>query len=182
VLGAASPGPEGTIRVDSCSTRIYRFPQTDAGTMLEDKRKSTNKAFSKKSKGKRKEGESSSFVHIEEKEQPTSGSSKSSSQGKDDRDQGRVHSTRMNQLEQRLEALTNRKGLQEAGVVRPYPAEWDLVPYPSKFKAPTLQAFDGKGSPNQHIYCFKSQTGNVVDNDAILARLFIGTLKGLAFE
>ena len=54
----------------------------------------------------------------------------------------------MNQLEQRLEALTNRKGLQEAGVVRPYPAEWDLVPYPPKFKAPTLQAFDGKGSPN----------------------------------
>ena len=88
----------------------------------------------------------------------------------------------MNQLEQRLEALTNRKGLQEAGVVRPYPTEWDLVPYPSKFKAPTLQAFDGKGSPNQHIYYFKSQTGNVVDNDAILARLFISTLKGLAFE
>ena len=35
---------------------------------------------------------------------------------------------------------------------------------------------------NQHIYYFKSQMGNVVDNDAILARLFIGTLKGLAFE
>jgi len=88
----------------------------------------------------------------------------------------------MNQLEQRLEALTNQKGLQEAGVVQPYPAEWDLVPYPPKFKAPTLQAFDGKGPPNQHIYYFKSQTGNMVDNDAILACLFIGTLKGLAFE
>ena len=88
----------------------------------------------------------------------------------------------MNQLKQRLEALTNRKGLQEAGVVRPYPTEWDLVPYLPKSKALTLQAFDGKGSPNQHIYYFKSQMGNVVDNDAILARLFIGTLKGLAFE
>jgi len=63
--------------------------------LLEDKRKSADKASSKKSKGKRKEEESSSSVHIEEKEQPTSGSSKSSSQGKDDRDQGR----RMNQLE-----------------------------------------------------------------------------------
>ena len=83
--------------------------------LLEDKRKSTDKASSKKSKGKRKEEESSSSVHIEEKEQPTSGSSKSSSQGKDDRDQEKVHSRRMNQLEQRLEALTNRKGLQEAG-------------------------------------------------------------------
>jgi len=54
----------------------------------------------------------------------------------------------MNKLELHLKALTNRKGLQEAGVVRPYPAEWDLVLYPSKFKAPTLQAFDGKGSLN----------------------------------
>ena len=135
-----------------------------------------------RSKGKRKVGESSSSVHIEEKERSTSDSSKSSSQEKDDQDQGKVYSKRMNQLEQRLEALTNRKGLQEAGVVRPYPAKWDLVPYPPKFKAPTLQAFDGKGSPNQHIYYFKSQTGNVVDNDAILARLFIGTIKEIAFE
>ena len=94
--------------------------------LLEDKRKSTDKTSSKKSKGKRKEGESSSSIRIEEKEQPTSGSSKSSSQGKDDRDQEKVHSRRMNQLEQRLETLTNRKGLQEAGVVRPYPTEWDL--------------------------------------------------------
>ena len=88
----------------------------------------------------------------------------------------------MNKLEQRLEALTNRKGLIEAGVVCPYPAEWDLVPYPHKFKALTLQAFDGKGSPNQHIYYFKSQTGNIVANDAILACLFISTLKRLAFD
>ena len=88
----------------------------------------------------------------------------------------------MNKLEQRLEALTNRKGLQEAGVAWPYPVDWDLVPYPPKFKAPTLQAFDGKGSPNQHIYYFKSQTKNGIDNDAILAHLFIDTLKGLAFE
>ena len=35
--------------------------------LLEDKRKSTDKASSKKSKGKRKEGESSSSVRIEEK-------------------------------------------------------------------------------------------------------------------
>ena len=136
----------------------------------------------KKSKGKQKEGESSSSVHIEEKEQSTSESSKSSSKEEGNPKNVGIHSKRMGQLEQRLEALTNQKGLQEAGVVRPYPAEWDLVPYPPKFKAPTLQAFDDKGSPNQHIYYFKSQTGNEIDNDAILARLFIGTLKGLAFE
>jgi len=67
-------------------------------------------------------------------------------------------------------------------VIRSYPTEWDLVPYPHKFKAPTLQAFDGKGSPNQHIYYFKSQTGNVESNDAILTRLFIDILKRITFE
>jgi len=75
-----------------------------------------------------------------------------------------------------------QKGLQEARVVRPYPAEWDLVPCPLKFKALTLQAFDDKGSPNQHIYYFKSQKGNVVSNDAIMAHLFISTLKEVTFE
>jgi len=87
----------------------------------------------------------------------------------------------MSKLELHLEALANWKGLQEAGVVRPYLAEWDLVPYLPKFKAPTLQAFDGKGSPNQHVYYIKSRTGNVVSNDAILVCLFIGTLKGITF-
>ena len=141
--------------------------------LLEDKRKSTDKTSSKKSKGKQKEGESSSSVHIEEKEQSTSKSSKSSSKGGGNPDHGRIHSKRMSQLEQRLEALTNRKGSKKQ--------EWSSHIRPNgtlfhtpKFKAPTLQAFDGKGSPNQHIYYFKSQTGNVVDNDAILVRLFIG--------
>ena len=32
------------------------------------------------------------------------------------------------------------------------------------------------------IYYFRSQTGNVIDNDVIMARLFIGTLKGVAFD
>ena len=68
------------------------------------------------------------------------------------------------------------------GIIRPYPAEWDTAPYPPKFKALTLHTFKGKGSPNQQIYYFKSQTGNVISNDAILARLVIGTLKGVAFE
>ena len=91
-------------------------------------------------------------------------------------------STKVDELEARLNAMANRSELREEGVIRPYPAEWDTAPYPPKFKAPTLQPFDGTGSPNQHIYYFKSQTGDVVANDAILTRLFIGTLKGVAFE
>ena len=34
-----------------------------------------------------------------------------------------THSKRMSKLEQCLEALTSQKGLQEAGVVWPYPSE-----------------------------------------------------------
>jgi len=71
---------------------------------------------------------------------------------------------------------------QRACMTRPYPLEWDSIPYPLKFKPPTLHTYDGKSSPNQHIYYFRSQTGNVIDNDAIMARLFIGTLKGVAFD
>jgi len=89
---------------------------------------------------------------------------------------------RMTELENRLEAIAHRGDFQEVEVVRPYPVEWDAAPYPLRFKALTLHTFDGKGSPNQHIYYFKFQTGNVVSNNAIMARLFIGTLKRVAFE
>ena len=75
--------------------------------LLEDKKKSNDKASSKKSKGKRKEGESSSSVHIDEKGQSNSELSKSSSKEKGNPENGGTHSKRMSQLEQRLEALTN---------------------------------------------------------------------------
>ena len=88
----------------------------------------------------------------------------------------------MSKLEQRLEALENRGGLQDVGIIRPYPVEWDTAPYLLNFKAPTLYTFGGKGSSNQQIYYFKSQTWNVVSNDAIMALLFIGTLTMFAFE
>ena len=64
------------------------------------------------------------------------------------------------------------------GIIQPYTAEWDTTPYFPEFKAPTLHTFDGKGLSNQHIYYFKSQTGNIVSNDVVRAHLFIGTLKG----
>ena len=57
-----------------------------------------------------------------------------------------------------------------------------LSPISSKVQATNAALIDGKSSPNQHIYYFWSQTGNVVGNDAIMARLFIVTLKGVAFD
>jgi len=91
---------------------------------------------------------------VEEHSNPES--SKSPSEEGGNSENGSTHSKMMNKLEQYLETLANWKGLQEAGVVRPYPTEWDLVLYPPKFKVPTLQAFNSRGSSNQHIYYFKS--------------------------
>ena len=106
--------------------------------------------------GKRKEGESSSSANIESEEYSNSEPPKSSSEEEDNSENGSSLSKRMSKLEQRLKALAKRDGLQDVGVIQSYPTKWDTAPYPSKFKAPTLHTFDGKGSSNQHIYYFKS--------------------------
>jgi len=85
-------------------------------------------------------------------------------------------------IQAQIASLTLRDELKKVEMTRPYPLEWDSILYPPKFKPPTLHTNDGKSSPNQYIYYFWSQTGNVIDNDAIMARLFIGTLKGVAFD
>src|SRR5436853_1299792 len=89
---------------------------------------------------------------------------------------------RMKRLEEQVAALKTTHVRQEAGATRPYPVEWDAVKYPSKFKVPKLNPFYGKGSAQQHIYYFQSQTGNLVGNDPVRTRLFVSTLKGPAFE
>ena len=85
-------------------------------------------------------------------------------------------------MQAQIASLAQQGEMKKAGMVRPYPAGWDATPYPPRFKPPTLHSYDGKTSPNQHIYYFRSQTGNVINNDAIMTRLFIGTLKGVAFD
>jgi len=107
---------------------------------------------------------------------------KSSSEEEDGSKNRACHSKWMNELEKCLENIANRSNLQKAGIVSPYPVEWDAAFYSPKFKAPTPHTFDGKGSPNQHIYYFKFQTRNPVSKDSIMAHLFIGTLKEVAFE
>ena len=53
---------------------------------------------------------------------------------------------------------------------------------PTKVQATYIAHIDGKSSPNQHIYYFRSLTCNIIDNDAITAKLFIGILKGVSFD
>ena len=116
--------------------------------LLKGKKKPKVKTPSKKSKGKRKELESSSFANTDNEKHFDSEPPKSSFEEEDNSKNMSTHSQRMSKLEQRLKALANRDKLQEVGIVRPYPAECDTSPYPFKFKAPTLHTFDGKGSPN----------------------------------
>src|SRR5436190_17708038 len=89
---------------------------------------------------------------------------------------------RMKRLEEQVAALKTTTTRQEAGATRPYPVEWDAVKYLSRFKVPTLNTFDGKWSAQQHIYYFQSQTRSLMGNDPVRTRLFISTLKGVAFE
>ena len=49
----------------------------------------------------------------------------------------------LEELERRVASATNRPEVQETGVARLYPLEWDSVPYPKGFKVPTLHPFDG---------------------------------------
>jgi len=85
-------------------------------------------------------------------------------------------------IQAQIASLAQRDELKKVGMTRSYLLEWDFILYLPKFKPPTLHTYNGKGSPDQHIYYFRSQTGNVINNDAIMARLFIGTLRGVAFD
>ena len=51
-------------------------------------------------------------------------------------------------IQAQITYLAQRDELKKAGMTCPYPLEWDSVPYPPKFKPPTLHTYDGKSSPN----------------------------------
>jgi len=57
-------------------------------------------------------------------------------------------------IQAQVASLAQRVELKKVGAVRFYPLEWNSVPYPPKFKPPTLHSYDDKSSPNQHIYYF----------------------------
>jgi len=67
--------------------------------------------------------ESSSSEKTKSENYSNSEPPKSSSEEEDDSDNEAPHSKRMNELEKCLEAIANRSNLQEARIVRPYPAE-----------------------------------------------------------
>ena len=87
----------------------------------------------------------------------------------------------MGELEKRLEALANRGNLQEARVVRYSRLSGILSRTLPNSKLQPYKLLTTKGL-RTNLYTTLSLAGNIVSNGAILARLFIGTLKGIAFE
>ncbi|XP_028548060.1 uncharacterized protein LOC114578763 [Dendrobium catenatum] len=68
------------------------------------------------------------------------------------------------------------------GKGRPYPAEYDQVPYPKGYSVPKFNIFDGNKNPRQHLAQFKATCGNTGGNDALLFRQFVSSLSGTTFE
>ncbi|KAL0925427.1 hypothetical protein M5K25_003755 [Dendrobium thyrsiflorum] len=67
------------------------------------------------------------------------------------------------------------------GKGRPYPLEYDQVPYPKGYSVPKFYTFDGNKNPRQHLAQFKATYGNTGGNDALLFRQFVSS-SAAAFE
>ena len=89
---------------------------------------------------------------------------------------------KMQDLENKVNALMSAQEVKNTGIPYPYPREWDSVPYPAKFNLINFTPFDGKSSPTQHLIYFKSHLGIISENEALMVWSFVGTLHGPAFD
>lgn len=76
-----------------------------------------------------------------------------------------------------MEALMHRKDLQEVGITRPYPVEWERTPVLEKYKPLKLESYDGKGSSNQNWYYFLSLVGHLTEKDPMKTKIFTSTFE-----
>jgi len=65
----------------------------------------------------------------------------------------------------------------------PYPAAYDQIPLPHKYKLPDFTKFSGQGEVSivEHINRFIMQCGEAAQNDALKVHLFSMSLSGSAF-
>ncbi|KAI5347415.1 hypothetical protein L3X38_015294 [Prunus dulcis] len=67
------------------------------------------------------------------------------------------------------------------GYRKPYPAHYDVLPFPKGYPKPTFDKFDGlNGSPHEHLAHFSSACGETSQLDALLIRQLVQSLKGSA--
>lgn len=68
------------------------------------------------------------------------------------------------------------------GYQKPYPAQYDTVPFPIGYQKPKFEMFDGiHGSPQEHLAHFYSMCGESAQLDSLLLRQFVQSLKGAEF-
>ncbi|KAI0524718.1 hypothetical protein KFK09_004102 [Dendrobium nobile] len=86
-------------------------------------------------------------------------------------------------VEQKVkEALAKAHNTSSISKGRPYPEEYDLVPYPKGFIPPSFKNFDGTGNPKQHLAHFRASFCNAGGSDALLFRQFVSSLSGISFD
>ncbi|XP_028548191.1 uncharacterized protein LOC114578844 [Dendrobium catenatum] len=68
------------------------------------------------------------------------------------------------------------------GKGRPYPAEYDHVPYSKGYSIPKFNTFNGTNNPRQYLAQFKATCGNTGGNDALLFQQFVSSLTATTFE
>ncbi|KAL0927453.1 hypothetical protein M5K25_001622 [Dendrobium thyrsiflorum] len=80
------------------------------------------------------------------------------------------------------QAISSRKSGDSVSRGRPYPIEYERESYPAGFVPPRFRVFDGLGNPRQHVAQYRAVCCNIGGNDALMLRLFVSSLGGVAFE
>ncbi|KAL0908051.1 hypothetical protein M5K25_022517 [Dendrobium thyrsiflorum] len=80
------------------------------------------------------------------------------------------------------QAISSRKFGDSVSRGRPYPIEYERESYPAGFVPPRFRVFDGLGNPRQHVAQYRAVCCNIGGNDALMLRLFVSSLAGVAFE
>ncbi|KAL0918561.1 hypothetical protein M5K25_010575 [Dendrobium thyrsiflorum] len=80
------------------------------------------------------------------------------------------------------QAISSRKSGDSISRGRPYPIEYEQESYPAGFVPPRFRVFDGLGNPRQHVAQYRAVCCNIGGNDALMLRLFVSSLGGVAFE
>ncbi|KAM1418988.1 hypothetical protein ACFX1T_022202 [Malus domestica] len=65
---------------------------------------------------------------------------------------------------------------------KPYSKKIDALKMPRGYQPPKFMQFDGKGNPKQHVAHFVKTCNNVGTEGNYLAKQFVRSLKGNAFE
>ncbi|KAM1624158.1 hypothetical protein ACFX2K_022375 [Malus domestica] len=83
-----------------------------------------------------------------------------------------------NTIKAQYEGSSNTSGLYS----KPYSKKIDALRMPKGYQPPKFMQFDGKGNPKQHIAHFVETCNNAWTEGDYLAKQFVRSLKGNAFE